>query len=121
MPTETIDMNADGTYQLKPPFVIITRGNQAINWKLTGANWVWQTSPPGIVCETTAPNPPYSPWPSFATGPTLNSSTNEYEADANSPNTGPDWVYYKWTFNVRNTSTGQVVMVDPDIGNDPKP
>ena len=121
MPVETIDMNADGTYKLKPPFIIITRGDQAITWKLTGANWVWMSTPPGIVCEASPPDPPYSPWPSTATGPTLNSGTNDYEANANAPNMGSDWIYYKWTFTVRNSSSGQVVQVDPDIGNDPRP
>ena len=120
MPVENINMNADGTFTLRPPFLVLKRTDQAITWKLSGTNWVWDTSPPGIVCETGAPNPPYSAWPSVATGPSLNSS-GDYEANANSPNTGTDWVYYKWSFNVRNTSTGQTVSVDPDIGNDPQP
>lgn len=114
---ETIDMNADGTYKLKPPFILITRSDQDITWRLTGANWVWASTPPGVVCET-SPASPYSAWP--ASQPSLNGS-NEYVANAGSPNMGPDWIYYKWWFTVRNTSTGQVVQVDPDIGNDPKP
>ena len=113
---ETITMNDDGTYRLAPPFIIINQSDQKITWTLRGSDWVWDT--PGIQCETTAPNPPYSPWP--AAQPALNGS-NQYVGDASSPNPGPDWIYYKWTFKVRNTRTGQTVTVDPDIGNEPKP
>ena len=121
MPVVTINMSSDGTYVLNPPFITLTRGTQDITWRLQGSNWVWMTTPPGIVCESSPPNPPYSPWPSGATGPTLNSGTGNYEADANSPNTGANTIYYKWTFSVFNTATNQIVQVDPDIGNDPRP
>jgi hypothetical protein len=118
MPTPiTIRMASDGSYTLDPPFVIITKSDQGIIWNLTGANWQWQT-PNGVVCETSPPNPPYTAWP--ATQPALNTS-NQYTANANSPNTGTSWIYYKWTFNVINSSTGQTVTVDPDIGNEPQP
>jgi hypothetical protein len=121
MATVTISMKPDGTYALLPPFVVLTRSDQGITWNLAGANWVWMTTPPGIVCESAPPDPPYSAWPSNATGPALNTTTNQFEGNANSPNTGTDTVYYKWTFTVRNTNTGQVVQVDPDIGNEPRP
>jgi hypothetical protein len=122
MPTPiTIRMNSNGTYTLDPPFVVITPSDQGITWNLTGANWQWQT-PNGIICEANPPNPPYSGWPSNATGPTLNTTTNQYTASANSPNQpSSTWIYYKWTFNVINSSTGQTVTVDPDIGNEPQP
>ena len=115
MAVETIHMNADGTFRLDPPFIVLTRGDQTVTWKLQGTNWAWAT-PDGVVCETTAV-PPSSAWP--GNQPALSGS--DYAADANSPNTGPNWIYYKWTFSVVNTSTGQRVDVDPDIGNDPKP
>lgn len=121
MATVTINMRSDGTYVLNPPYIILTRSDQDITWNLAGANWVWMTTPPGVQCEASPPNPPYSAWPSGATGPTFNSTTNQYAANANAPNNGSAPVYYKWTFTVRNTATSQVVQADPDIGNEPRP
>ena len=119
MATVTIQMSSDGSYRLLPPFIILTAADQGITWNLSGANWQWMSTPPGIVCEPSPPSPPYAAWPGAAAS--FNSTTKQYTADANSPNRGADWVYYKWTFTVINTSTGTIVQVDPDIGNQPEP
>jgi hypothetical protein len=120
MATITIQMNSDGSYRLVPPFIVITPNDQGITWNLSGANWDW-VLPQGITCDTNPPNPPYAAWPSTASGPTRNTSTNQFTANANSPNTGSDWIFYKWNFSVQNTSTSQQVNADPDIGNQPQP
>jgi len=117
MATVTIDMNADGSYKLHPPVIIITRGDQKITWKLKGKDWEWMTNPKGVICDTSSTNPPYSPW----VGDTPALVGTDYVADAKSPNTGAAWVFYKWMFTVMNSATSQIVQVDPDIGNDPKP
>jgi len=118
MATVTINMKPDGDYDLVPPRVNLTRSDQKITWNLAGPNWDWVL--PGIVCEKSPTDPKQSPWPARATGPDLIPHTNQYGASANAPNSGAT-VIYKWTFTVRNASTKQVVHVDPEIWNEPKP
>ncbi len=118
MPTATIDMSADGQYKIHPPFIVVKKSDLKITWKLKGKNWEWMSKPPGIMCDTSTLNPPYSAWP--GTTPAKNGS-GDYEADAKTANTGTSWLFYKWTFSVLNTSTNQIVQIDPDIGNEPQP
>jgi hypothetical protein len=119
MPDMTISMTDDGSYSLHPPFLIVKEGDREIHWNLVGApTWQWLRveKVKGVMCDESPP-PPYTPWPAEEQ-PTLNVA-NQYVATAPLNGTRVR-IYYKFQFTVFNTTTGAVVHVDPDIGNDPQ-